>query len=93
LEAVSKHLEKRPRLVIGFAAETGNLESYARAKLASKGCDAIIANDVGSGVFGTEANRAHLVDLAGYNAIPGDTKAAVADYLSDYIHRRLNSVK
>jgi len=89
LEAVSKHLEKRPRLVIGFAAETGDLEAYAKAKLASKGCDAIVANDVTSGVFGTAANHAHLLDLNGFAGIPGDTKTAVADYLANYIHRRL----
>jgi len=89
LEAVSKHLEKRPRLVIGFAAETGDLEAYAKAKLASKGCDAIVANNVASGVFGTTANHAHLLDLDGFAEIPGDTKAAVADYIGDYIHRRL----
>lgn len=90
LEAVSKHLEKRPRLVIGFAAETGNLEAYATAKLASKGCDAIVANDVSEGVFGSANNHAHLLDLQGFNAIPGDTKTAVADYLADYIHKRLS---
>lgn len=89
LEGVAKHLEKRPRLVIGFAAETGDLEAYAKAKLASKGCDAIVANDVTSGVFGTSANHAHLLDLNGFVEIPGDTKTAVADYLADYIHRRL----
>ncbi len=89
LEGVSKHLEKRPRLVIGFAAETGDLETYAKAKLASKGCDAIVANDVSAGVFGTGANHAHLLDLKGYAEIPGETKTAVADCLADYIHRRL----
>ena len=89
LEAVAKHLEKRPRLVVGFAAETGDLEAYAKAKLASKGCDAIVANDVTSGVFGTGNNHAHLLDLNGFAEIPGDTKMAVADYLADYIHRRL----
>ncbi|HWU48948.1 MAG TPA: bifunctional phosphopantothenoylcysteine decarboxylase/phosphopantothenate--cysteine ligase CoaBC, partial [Asticcacaulis sp.] len=66
LESVSKHLDARPRLVIGFAAETQRLEDYAKAKLASKGCDAIIANDVSSGVFGATENRATLVDLGGY---------------------------
>ncbi len=90
LEAVAKHLEKRPRLVIGFAAETGDLQAYAKAKLASKGCDAIVANDVTSGVFGTAANHAHLLDINGFAEIPGDTKTAVADYLADYIHKRLS---
>ncbi len=94
LEAISKHLEMRPRLVVGFAAETGALEDYARAKLASKGCDAIVANDVsskggGTGVFGSAHNHAILLDLQGFAEIPGDTKTAVADFLADYIHKRL----
>lgn len=89
LEAVSKHLDKRPRLVIGFAAETNTLEDYAKAKLASKGCDAIVANNVAEGVFGSSQNNATLLDLNGFTPVPGATKAAVADYLADYIHRRL----
>lgn len=94
LESVSKHLDLRPRLVVGFAAETSTLEDYAKAKLASKGCDAIIANDVstneaGVSVFGSARNRATLVDLDGFTPIPGDTKADIASFLSDYIHRRL----
>lgn len=89
LETVSKHLELRPRLVIGFAAETSDLEAYARAKLASKGCDAIVANDVSDGVFGAARNQAVLVDLDGYNAIDGNTKAEIATVLARYIHRRL----
>ncbi|MBW8880726.1 MAG: bifunctional phosphopantothenoylcysteine decarboxylase/phosphopantothenate synthase, partial [Asticcacaulis sp.] len=89
LEAVSKHLDLRPRLVIGFAAETSDLEAYARAKLASKGCDAILANDVSDGVFGSARNAASLVDLDGYTAVPGATKADIADFLAGYIQRRL----
>ncbi|MGN6422769.1 MAG: bifunctional phosphopantothenoylcysteine decarboxylase/phosphopantothenate--cysteine ligase CoaBC [Asticcacaulis sp.] len=89
LESVSKHLDARPRLVIGFAAETQKLEDYAKAKLASKGCDAIIANDVSSGVFGAAENRATLVDLGGYTPIEGGTKAEIADFLVGYIQKRL----
>ena len=89
LESVAKHLDLRPRLVIGFAAETSDLEAYARAKLASKGCDAILANDVSTGVFGSARNAAAVVDLAGYTPIPGQTKADIAAFLADYIHRRL----
>ncbi|MDV6331534.1 bifunctional phosphopantothenoylcysteine decarboxylase/phosphopantothenate--cysteine ligase CoaBC [Asticcacaulis sp. 201] len=92
LESVSKHLEQRPRLVIGFAAETQKLEDYAKAKLASKGCDAIVANDVSEGVFGTGSNAATLVDLDGFTPIPGTTKADVADFLSAYILRRLDTL-
>lgn len=90
LESVSKHLEMRPRLVIGFAAETNTLEDYAKAKLASKGCDAIIANDVSEGVFGSARNSVTLVDLDGFTPVSGETKADVASFLADYIHRRLS---
>jgi phosphopantothenoylcysteine decarboxylase/phosphopantothenate--cysteine ligase len=89
LESVSKHLEARPRLVIGFAAETQKLEDYAKAKLASKGCDAIVANDVSDGVFGTAQNQATLVDLDGYTPIEGTSKAQIADFLAGYIRKRL----
>ena len=53
----------RPGLVIGFAAETGDLEAKARTKLARKGCDWILANDVspGTGVFGGASNQILLL--------------------------------
>jgi len=89
LESVSKHLELRPRLVIGFAAETQKLEDYARAKLASKGCDAIVANNVSEGVFGSAHNQATLVDLDGFTTISGTTKADIAAFLSAYVQKRL----
>ncbi len=89
LESVSKHLEMRPRLVIGFAAETQKLEDYAHAKLASKGCDAIVANNVSEGVFGSAHNSATLVDLDGFSPIASTTKADIADFLSAYIQKRI----
>ena len=89
LESVSKHLDMRPRLVIGFAAETQKLEDYARAKLASKGCDAIVANNVSDGVFGSAHNQATLVDLDGFTPVTGTTKADIADFLSAYIQKRI----
>lgn len=57
----------RPRLVVGFAAETGDLEANARAKLERKGCDWILANDVspGSGTFGGGRNRILLLGRDG----------------------------
>ena len=63
----------RPALVIGFAAETGDLEAQARAKLARKGCDWILANDVspGSGVFGGASNRVLLLTARWAAARPG----------------------
>ncbi|MEK0082932.1 bifunctional phosphopantothenoylcysteine decarboxylase/phosphopantothenate--cysteine ligase CoaBC [Benzoatithermus flavus] len=66
LRTLARH-PRRPRLVVGFAAETGDLEALARAKLARKGCDWILANDVspGSGIFGGESNRILLLTAEG----------------------------
>ncbi|HXL32955.1 MAG TPA: bifunctional phosphopantothenoylcysteine decarboxylase/phosphopantothenate--cysteine ligase CoaBC [Bradyrhizobium sp.] len=63
LAAISKLQDRRPRLVIGFAAETENLIDNAKAKLARKGCDWIVANDVSpaSGVMGGDRNTVHLL--------------------------------
>jgi phosphopantothenoylcysteine decarboxylase/phosphopantothenate--cysteine ligase len=67
LRAVARPGPARPGLVIGFAAETGDLEAAARAKLARKGCDWLLANDVspGSGVFGGASNRVLFLTTAG----------------------------
>ena len=63
LATISKLQDGRPRLVIGFAAETENLIGNAKAKLARKGCDWIVANDVSpaSGVMGGDRNAVHLL--------------------------------
>jgi phosphopantothenoylcysteine decarboxylase/phosphopantothenate--cysteine ligase len=63
LATISKLPESRPALVIGFAAETENLIENAKAKLARKGCDWIVANDVSpaSGVMGGDRNTVHLL--------------------------------
>ena len=57
----------RPRLVVGFAAETDTVLDNARAKIARKGCDLIVANDVSpaGGVMGGTANTVHLVGRDG----------------------------
>ncbi len=71
---------QRPRLVVGFAAETQDVVAHAREKLIRKGCDLIVANDVseGSGVFGGDANEAHLVSRDGVESWPRIAKEAVA---------------
>ncbi|QJE74179.1 bifunctional phosphopantothenoylcysteine decarboxylase/phosphopantothenate--cysteine ligase CoaBC [Aerophototrophica crusticola] len=58
---------QRPGLVVGFAAETNDVLAYARAKLARKGCDWIVANDVSpaTGTFGGDRNSVHLIRLHG----------------------------
>jgi phosphopantothenoylcysteine decarboxylase/phosphopantothenate--cysteine ligase len=63
LATISKLQDKRPPLVIGFAAETEHLIDNAKAKLARKGCDWIVANDVSpaSGVMGGDRNTVHLL--------------------------------
>jgi phosphopantothenoylcysteine decarboxylase/phosphopantothenate--cysteine ligase len=64
LATLAKHNRARPALVIGFAAETENLIQNARAKLAKKRCDWILANDVGpgTGTFGGETTTVHLIE-------------------------------
>jgi phosphopantothenoylcysteine decarboxylase/phosphopantothenate--cysteine ligase len=74
---------KRPRLVVGFAAETGDLEMHARAKLTRKGCDWIVANNVADdGVMGGDENEVLLVYPQGLDAWPRLPKAEVASRLA-----------
>src|SRR5450755_3275164 len=75
LATISKLQDGRPRLVIGFAAETENLIDNAKAKLARKGCDWIVANDVSpaSGVMGGDRNTVHLLTRDG-NGVHVDIK-------------------
>jgi phosphopantothenoylcysteine decarboxylase/phosphopantothenate--cysteine ligase len=79
LARLSRHA-KRPRLVVGFAAETQNLIANAKAKLAAKGCDWIVANDVSAagGAMGGDENTVHLVTAAGVEDWPRMAKRAVA---------------
>jgi phosphopantothenoylcysteine decarboxylase/phosphopantothenate--cysteine ligase len=83
LATVAKRKTQRPRLVIGFAAETENVAENAKAKLASKGCDWILANDVSpqSGVMGGDRNTITLVRAAGVEAWPPQSKDEVASRL------------
>jgi len=80
LRQVASMTAGRPRLVVGFAAETENVVANAKAKLARKGCDLIVANDVspGSGVMGGEENLVHLVTAQGVESWPDLPKRAVA---------------
>jgi len=79
---------ERPALVVGFAAETQNVIEYARAKLARKGCDLIVANDVGgTGVMGGDANTVHLVTTDAVESWPTLPKAEVATRLVAHLAR------
>jgi phosphopantothenoylcysteine decarboxylase/phosphopantothenate--cysteine ligase len=87
LAALSHHKTKRPQLVVGFAAETDDVTANAKAKRARKGCDWIIANDLGAGtnVMGGDYNRVHLLTANGDEAWPELSKAEVARRLAKRI--------
>jgi len=88
LKTLSQPGPLRPKLVIGFAAETENVHDNARKKLAGKGCDWIIANDVGleQDTFGGVNNTVHLFDGdGGSEPWPSMSKRAVAERLVDRI--------
>lgn len=89
LAAVSSAKAKRPRLVIGFAAETSDLEAHARAKLSRKGCDWIVGNDVSDEVFGSDGNAVTLITKGGAETWPRQSKAAVARALAARIAETL----
>ncbi|MDB5597618.1 MAG: dfp [Hyphomicrobiales bacterium] len=80
LAHVAQLAQGRPGLVVGFAAETEKLLDNARAKLARKRCDLIVANDVGegTGVMGGLSNTVHLVTLDGVESWPPLDKDEVA---------------
>ena len=91
LATVSKHPTARPKLVVGFAAETRDVIVHAQAKLARKGCDFIVANDVstGTGVFAGARNTVHVIDRDGVTDWPTMDKSEVAGRLIAEIARRL----
>jgi phosphopantothenoylcysteine decarboxylase/phosphopantothenate--cysteine ligase len=91
LAEVARH-PQRPRLVVGFAAETDHVEQYARAKLETKKLDLIAANRVGLAGSGFEADDNALVVYghAGYvRALGPAAKTALADHLLDLISEKL----
>ena len=83
LASVARRTSQRPRLVIGFAAETERVIEHGREKLDRKGCDWIIANDVSSatGIMGGDRNSVQLITRAGVESWPNETKQGVADML------------
>ncbi|HEX7819974.1 MAG TPA: bifunctional phosphopantothenoylcysteine decarboxylase/phosphopantothenate synthase [Sphingobium sp.] len=89
LATLARH-DRRPRLLVGFAAETNDVIDHAVAKRASKGADWIVANDVstgagGTGVMGGADNRVHLVTQQGVESWPLLPKDAVARHLIERI--------
>ena len=83
---------QRPRLVVGFAAETTRVVAHASAKLKTKGCDWILANDVSreTGTFGGDDNTIHLVDADGVEDWPRLSKDDVAARLARRIAEALD---
>jgi phosphopantothenoylcysteine decarboxylase/phosphopantothenate--cysteine ligase len=81
------HHEKRPALVVGFAAETENVEANGRAKLQRKGADMIVANDVSpeTGVMGGSRNKVKIISAGGVDEWPDLSKDEVAGRLAALI--------
>ena len=87
LATLSRAGNQRPRLVVGFAAETEHVIDNAVAKRAAKGCDWVLANDVspGTGTFGGDENTIHFVTAAGVEDWPRMSKDDVATRLAERI--------
>lgn len=90
LAAISRG-QKRPALVVGFAAETEHVTDNAAQKLKKKGCDLIVANNVSrqSGVFGGDRNTVHLVSAKGVEDWPQMSKDDVAVKLMERLAQML----
>lgn len=88
------HHKQRPYLVVGFAAETQDVLKNAQAKLAKKGADFIVANDVSheGGVMGGDRNRVRIVSKSGVDEWPDLSKEEVAGRLANLIAERLKTI-
>jgi phosphopantothenoylcysteine decarboxylase / phosphopantothenate---cysteine ligase len=91
LSTIAHRKSQRPQLVIGFAAETENVAANAKAKLARKGCDWILANDVSpaTGIMGGDRNTIELVTAQGIEPWPPQSKEDVAAMLIARIAQEL----
>ena len=76
---------QRPKLVVGFAAETETAIAHGQGKLARKGCDMIVANDVSVDKMGGEVNRVHIITREGVDSWDRMEKSAVATRLAERI--------
>ncbi len=90
LALLSVH-EQRPKLVIGFAAETEKITEHATAKLAKKGCDWIVANDVSGDVMGGANNAFHIITKQGIESWPDSPKEVIARKLMEKVAHDLAS--
>ena len=91
LETIAKS-NLRPKIVIGFSAETNNLEKNAHSKLISKNIDLIVANDVSNNkVFGEDFNKVCLIDKNNYEQLEKQSKKSVAYHLANKIYDLLTN--
>jgi len=95
LSTIAHRTHERPPLVIGFAAETENVVANAQDKLARKGCDWILANDVSpaTGIMGGDRNTIQLVTTAGVESWPPQSKEEAAAMLIERIAAACNGAK
>jgi phosphopantothenoylcysteine decarboxylase/phosphopantothenate--cysteine ligase len=95
LAAVARLKQDRPALVVGFAAETELLIEHAQAKRLAKGCDLIVANNVGTGanVFGGERNEVTLIAADGLESWPSLSKSEVAAKLVAKLAAKLSEAQ
>ena len=95
LSTIAHRESDRPSLVIGFAAETDDVIANAKAKLAKKGCDWILANDVSpqTGIMGGDTNTIHLITADGIEDWPPQSKDDVARTLVQRIGASLQRNK
>ncbi len=95
LSTIAHRTSGRPRLVIGFAAETDHVIANAKAKLTRKGCDWILANDVSpqTGIMGGDVNTIHLITADGVESWPPQSKDDVARALIARIASALEGAK
>ena len=79
--------DKRPKLVVGFAAETEKVVDHAKEKRKRKGADWIVANDVSGEVMGGDANAVHIITAKGVETLPemakNDVATAIVERIAD----------
>jgi len=97
LAGLARHRPRPGTVVVGFAAETGDADGsvldHARAKLARKGCDLLVVNDVTGGkVFGAEDNEAVVLGADGdATPVPRGSKSALAHVIWDRVTRLIDA--
>jgi len=92
LEYLSKHNKNRPKIVVGFSAETENIIKNAKFKIKEKYCDLIIANDVSkkNSGFNVDYNQVIIIDNKGKSKlIPRNKKSYIANLIAKTILRKL----